>query len=75
MGNITFCGQHQSRIDTEAATMELMFPGTAKEIQLSRALMTALDEMTCHTELSKDVRDAFGALYDYYQWQMEQGYP
>ena len=74
MGNITFCGQHESRIDAEAATMELMFPGTVKEIQLSRALMTALDEMS-HTELSKDVRKAFIELYDHYQWQMEQGYP
>ena len=75
MGNITFCGQHESRLDAEAATMELMFPGTAKEIQLSRALMTALDEMTFHKELSEDARDAFHELYEYYQWQMQQGYP
>ena len=55
--------------------MELMFPGTAKEIQLSRALMTALDEMSSHRELSEDARDAFHELYEYYQWQMQQGYP
>jgi hypothetical protein len=75
MGNITFCGQHETRMDAEAATMELMFPGTVKEIRLSRALMRALDEMTSHTGLSEDVREAFGELYDYYQWQMERGYP
>ena len=75
MGDITFCKQMEERLDAETATMELMFPGSATEIRLSRALMTALDEMPSHTELSKDVRKAFIELYDHYQWQMEQGYP
>lgn len=75
MGNITFCKQMEQRLDAETATMELMFPGSAKEIQLSRALMTALDEMSSHKDLSKDVTKAFTELYNYYQWQMEQGYP
>jgi hypothetical protein len=81
MGNITYCGQHQSRMecgtkmDAEVAAMELMFPGTVKEIQLSRALMTALDEMSSHTHFSEDVKQAFTELYFYYQWQMEQGCP
>lgn len=71
MGNITFCGQHETGIDAE---IELMFPGTVKEIRLSRTLMTALDEMS-HAGLSADVCKAFIDLYNHYQWQMEQGYP
>ena len=62
-------------INSEAAAMEIMFPGTHKEIRLSRALMMALDEMGSHKELSEDVLEAYAELYDYYQWQMEQGYP
>lgn len=65
----------EERLDAETATMELMFPGTSKEIRLSRALMTALDEMSSHKDLSEDARQAFIELYNYYQWQMEQGYP
>ena len=75
MGNLTFSKQIQGRLDAEVATMEIMFPGTTKEIQLSRALMTALDEMKNFSSLSDDARQAFIELYDYYQWQMEQGYP
>ena len=49
--------------------------GTAREIRLSRALMTALDDMPDHKYLSEDVRKAFVELYDYYQQQMEMGAP
>lgn len=76
MGNLTFCGQVSDRpLDGEVGAMELMFPSTAKEIELSRALMRALDEMSSHRDLDKNVREAFGELYGHYQWQMEQGYP
>jgi len=61
--------------DAEVATMELMFPSTAKEIKLSRALMTALDNMTSFDGLSIEAKNAFLDLYALYQWQLEQGYP
>ena len=47
--------------------------GTANEIRLSRALMTALDDMPSHKDLSEDVKKAFLELYNYYQYQMEMG--
>lgn len=77
MGNITFSGQALKRLekDAEVGAMEIMFPGTVKEIRLSRELMTALDKMSNHRDLPVDVRAAFGNLYEHYQWQMANDLP
>ncbi len=77
MGNITFSGQALKRLekDAEAGAMEIMFPGTIKEIRLSRELMTALDQMQNHRDLPPSVRAAFGNLYQHYQWQIENDLP
>ena len=73
MGNLTYCSYVEDKISTETATMEIMFPGTIKEIQLSRALMSALDEIPSHSSFPDNVRQAFCDLYDHYQLQMDAG--
>jgi hypothetical protein len=46
-----------------------------KEVKLSRALATAIDEMNDHSVLPVPVRKAFQELYNFYQWQMENNLP
>lgn len=46
-----------------------------REVKLSRALATALDEMPDHSVLPEAVRKAYQELYNFYQWQMENNLP
>mgnify|MGYP005636153897 CR=1 FL=1 len=75
MGNLTYCSYVKDKINPETAAMEIMFPGTIKEIQLSRELMTALDSIPSHSSLPDSVRQAFCDLYDHYQYQIDNQMP
>jgi len=55
--------------------VEVHAVGTAKEIKLSRALASAIDQMESHAEFPKNVREAFVELYNHYQWQIERDLP
>lgn len=46
-----------------------------KEVRLSRALATAIDEMPDHSILPESVRKAYQELYDFYQWQISMELP
>ena len=61
----------ESRIRPLTRDFEVHPRGTAKEIELSRDLVNAIDDMVDHSGLSVEAVKAFGKLFDFHRQMIE----